>query len=560
MSISGSGNVSPATPDFDPSILMGRQAASAHAAKEASGASKATETSAAEQQALISSGTELDYVTDLQQSEGKYKKTLDKTSKSPKTKLKGNFSKVRAGTKGFLTGFGTRASRISARKAENNGEGMSMIPSQMEYVKKKGNRVSPEMQNFYLGASGLWSPTSDVSSITENCLGATALSTTPLLTTMQDPVSIEHLSSGEITALASFNPNVRTASLNEQTINAWTEARLGGEMVSTLLDPNIETSSLLRRAPTVSNEGMVDVSDMGNQTTSLSMEGLVNTVVDDPASAEEEKKTGELSLEEMAAMAKMMAALLSSGQGMAVFIASSTPSSGLTQFPEPKFSGTIPHHFSKKEDNETIWGLDSQIGSIAFDTRRENNASPLPTTSLHEEASYRFPVGEAPLDVNEIPFAIQHSTVFSKETANTEQALIQNESLGEIPVSAEVVGQDTVSSAYQFPSHLGMAVLASVPLSTEDYKTAVEHRKGPGGPPDPLIYQYRNVAVDPAIIFQSPSPFSVSSRFSVQGKPEAVAVYNDDQEEAAGGNRDSDEGKDQEQDKTRETEDAGGDS
>lgn len=129
MSISGSGNVSPATPDFDPSILMGRQAASAHAAKEASGASKATETSAAEQQALISSGTELDYVTDLQQSEGKYKKTLDKTSKSPKTKLKGNFSKVRAGTKGFLTGFGTRASRISARKAENNGEGMSMIPS-----------------------------------------------------------------------------------------------------------------------------------------------------------------------------------------------------------------------------------------------------------------------------------------------------------------------------------------------------------------------------------------------------------------------------------------------
>lgn len=73
-----------------------------------------------------------------------------------------------------------------------------------------------------------------------------------------------------------------------------------------------------------------------------------------------------------------------------------------------------------------------------------------------------------------------------------------------------------------------------------------------------MIYQYRNVAVDPAIIFQSPSPFSVSSRFSVQGKPEAVAVYNDDQEEAAGGNRDSDEGKDQEQ--TRETEDAGGDS
>ena len=558
MSVFGSGNVSPATPDFDPSILMGRQAASTNAAKEASGASQAKETSAAEQQALISSGAETDYITDLQQAEGKYKKTLDKTSKSPKAKLKGNFSKVRAGTKGFLIGFGTRASRISARKAEANGEGMSMIPSQMEYVKKKGNRVSPEMQNFYLGASGLWSTTSGVSSITENRLGATSLSAISSVATLHDPVSVEKLSASEITTLASFNPTVRAASLNEQTINAWTEARLGGEMVSTLLDPNIETSSLLRRAPSVGNEGMVDVSDMSNQTASASMEGLVNSVVQDPTSLEEEKKKEQLSLEEMAAMAKMMAALLSSGQGMAFFVASSTEGLGATQFPEPKFSGTIPHHFAKKERKGELWEDSSRLGSISFNAQEKTSAVFLPTTSLHEEASYRFPLGEAPWDVNELPFAVQHSASFIEQNANTEQDLIQDESTGMISVSAEIVGQDTISSAYQFPSHLGMAVLAPIPISTEDYQTIVEHRKGPGGPPDPLIYQYRNVAVDPAIIFTAPSPFSVSSRFSVQGKPEVFAAY-DDSQESAGDNR-GDKEQEQEQDKANKTEDAGGDS
>jgi hypothetical protein len=558
MSVFGSGSISPATPDFDPSIFMGKQAESANTAKESVGASRAKESSAAEQQAAISSGTELDYVTDLQQSEGKYKKTLDKTSKSPKTKLKGNFSKVRAGTQGFLTGFGTRASRISARRAEANGEGMSMIPSQMEYVKKKGNRVSPEMQNFYLGASGLWSQTSQVSSITEKHLGATALSSTPSLTALHSPLAIEQLSDGEITALASFNLNARASYLDPHTISAWTEARLGGEMISTLLDPNIETSSLLRRAPTVSNEGMIDVSDMNKQTESLSMVGLVNSVVDDPVSVVEEKKKDELSLEEMAAMAKMMAALLSSGEGMAFFVASSTSGLGVTQFPEPKFSGTIPHNFTKKETNQDIWEESSRIGNLSFNPRGSGNTVSLSATSLHEEASYRFPKGDSPWDVNELPFAVQQSAMFKAPYANIEQDLIQDTSVGVVSVSADTVGQDTISSAYQFPSQLGMSVLSPIPLSTADYKAVLEHRKGPGGPPDPLIYQYRNVAVDPAIIFQSISPFSVSSRFSVQGKPEVFAAYDDDQESSGGNSGEGEQ--DQDQDKANKTEDAGGDS
>ena len=560
MSVSGSGNVSPATPDFDPSILMGKQAASANAAKESSGAARPSETSSAEQQAIISSGVELDYVSDLQQSEGKYKKTLDKTSQSPKAKLKGNFSKVRAGTQGFLTGFGTRAARISARKAEANGEGMSMIPSQMEYVKKKGNRVSPEMQNFYLGASGFGVQSSDISPTTESSLGATSLSASPSLTSLHDPVSVEHLSAGEVTALASFNPTIRAASLNEHTIKTWTESRLGGEMVSSLLDPNVETSSLLRRAPTVNNEGMIDVSDMGNQSASVSMEGLVNSVVDEPSSAEGEKKKEELSLEEMAAMAKMMAALLSSGQEMTFFVASSTPGTGSTQFPAPKFSGIIPHNFSKKERVEDIWGQDVSSKSISFDTREERSVIPLPTTGLHEEASYRFPMGESPWDVNEIPFAVQQSAVFPAENTNVSQDWVPKESAEKFNVSAEKSGNDVISSAYQFPSHLGMAALAPTPLSVNDYKKEVDHRKGPGGPPDPLIYQYRNVAVDPAIIFQTPSPFSVSSRFSVQGKPGVFAVYDDNEQESSGDHDGGSEEQDQNQDKTRETEDAGGDS
>ena len=66
------------------------------------------------------------------------------------------------------------------------------------------------------------------------------------------------------------------------------------------------------------------------------------------------------------------------------------------------------------------------------------------------------------------------------------------------------------------------------------------------------------MAVDPAIIFTAPSPFSVSSRFSVQGKPEVFAAY-DDSQESAGDNR-GDKEQEQEQDKANKTEDAGGDS
>ncbi|EPP37159.1 hypothetical protein CP8484711_1042A, partial [Chlamydia psittaci 84-8471/1] len=142
MAISGNSSISPPGPDkWDPAI-MGKQPESLSGPKE-SIFSETKEASVKKQEAMIQSGASANYETELQINEGKYRKALEQASSSPKSKLRGAFSKVRASVQGFLSGFGTRASRISARRAEADGEGRSMLPSDMEMVSKKGNRISP---------------------------------------------------------------------------------------------------------------------------------------------------------------------------------------------------------------------------------------------------------------------------------------------------------------------------------------------------------------------------------------------------------------------------------
>ncbi|EPP31828.1 hypothetical protein CPC197_0576B, partial [Chlamydia psittaci C1/97] len=145
------------------------------------------------------------------------------------------------------------------------------------------------------------------------------------------------------------------------------------------------------------------------------------------------------------------------------------------------------------------------------------------TSSLsidHSESHYRFPRNPFPEDY--IPNLSKDGTANFSALSNTEAVFLpipEENSFPRYEASAELTGYDTISSAYLFPAHQGMSLLAPLPRSLSEYKHQIEKRKGPGAPPDPLIYQYRNVAIDPPLIFRAPQPFASSSRLGVQGKP-----------------------------------------
>ncbi|WP_348663998.1 hypothetical protein [Chlamydia vaughanii] len=546
MAISGNSNISPSGPNnWDPSI-SGKQPEPLPGAKESvfSGTKAA---SSSKQEALVKSGATANYETDLTINEGKYKKTQEKASSSPKSKLRGAFSKVRAGVQGFLSGFGTRASRVSARWAEANGEGRSMLPSDMDIVKKKGNRISPEMQGFYLDASGFTGTSSDISKLSLESLQATSLST-PLLS-----ASREDISASETSSVASFGSFQMARSVTPETVNSWTVSRLGGEMVSTLLDPNIETSSLLRRASVVGNEGMVDLSNLDQATLSTDMRsasaskntkiidsgrdaGTVEEITVDASgvlkeSAEEAEKKEVSSdvLKEQMALAKMRASLLASGVPVSVYASSESGwASSATSFPPPKISGTISQNYSDTSKHVSPGIADSK-GDTHFSPLEKSMGmvKSLPTSESRSENSYRFP--EDPVSRADSMLPSEGASSFS-ETKVAERVFFpvpEENPSPEYVASAMDTGSDTISSSYLFSSHQGMALLAPLPRSTSEYKEHLEKKKGPGGPPDPLIYQYRNVSIDPPLVLRPPQPFASSSRFSVQGKPEAASVHDD---------------------------------
>ncbi|MEF9497194.1 hypothetical protein [Chlamydia sp. 04-14] len=545
MSISGNSNISPSGPDkWDPAI-MGKQPESLSGPKE-SVFSETRETSSRKQEAMIQSGASANYETDLQINEGKYRKTQEKASSSPKSKLRGAFSKVRASVQGFLSGFGTRASRISARKAEADGEGRSMLPSDMEMVSKKGNRISPEMQGFYLDASGISDTSSDVSMLSLESLRSTSLASFS--------ISREEISASETSSIASFGSfQMARMSITESTVTAWTVNRLGGEMISTILDPNIETSSLLRRASLVGNEGMVDLSDLENRNLSTDMRaentskntkiidsgrdaGKVEDldlegsgILETSAKEAEKKESREDLLKDQLALAKMMESLLSSGAPASVYVPLGTWSGEGTSFPPPKFSGTITQSYNDKSEHSPM-GISSNQGHTDFSSidKSENVVKNFPLFADHSEKPYRFPAN--PSSSDSIPDLGNEGTVSFSALLDNDPVFLPVPEENPEPkydASAGSTGFDTVSSAYLFSSHQGISLLAPLPRSLSEYKHEVEKRKGPGAPPDPLIYQYRNVAIDPPLIFRPPQPFASSSRLGVQGKPEAASVHDD---------------------------------
>ncbi|WP_284441543.1 hypothetical protein [Chlamydia gallinacea] len=559
MVISGSGNISPSGPNpWDPSVA-GKQPESMEGTKKSVFSDVKEATSTSKQEALAVSGQTAMYETEKTINEGKYKKTQEKASTSLKSRLRSKFSKIGASIQGFLSGFGTRASRVSARIAESNGEGRSMLPSSIGMVDKKNNRISPEMRGFYLDASGLGKSSSDISRLSVDSLQSTSLAS--------GWVSSGSISASESSAIASFGPVQTTRAVTSDVVNYWTGSRLGGEMISSLLDPNVETSSLLRRASLIENEGMVDLADLSQENFSTSMHkssALKNTkvlttgedagkvesleidssygIVQQSIKENEKKEMQEDLLKEQMAMAEMMASLLTSGASSTVYVPGSFLSSSGTRFPPPRISGTIAKSFYDKKTHLAP-GIEKVKSQTDFsfggrDPGREDGSLVLGSRS---ESSYRFP--REVITTEEETVNHEQSTVFLNDRTvnNIFDPVPEQSSLEKYDASAASSGMNTVSSAYLFSAERGVAFLAPTPVSLDEYKYEIDHHKGPGGPPDPLIYQYRNVAIDPPLVLRPPQPFTYSSRFVVQGKPEASSVH-DDGGGFSGGGSDSDQG------------------
>lgn len=554
MTVSGSGGVTPNGEGWDPSIM-----ADVHTSPSNPASASSVDANPSMQE-LVSSGVGGDYAASLYLNKGRYRKTQEKTSNSLSTRLRSSFSKIKANTQSFLKTFGTRASRISARMAERSGEGASLLPSNMDLVRSKGNRISPDMQAFFLDASGFSNQNFQVKDLTTESLGSTAIG--PAMDSSAYLAAEDSLATGAATtALAVTQMQRQITNVSQETVNAWTVSR-GSEMLSSLLDANVESSSLLRRAPTILQEGMIDLSStsqesqsafLGNNlfneedvisgypsenSSSLLLQSLTTANKTSSKETEEEQVIPE---EIAAALAKMMSSVLTSGKAAPVYTAQSAVGGAQKTGANMRFSGTVSHAYLNHSESHVE--RENRRDSAFSQGHHETGI----VTDLHKEAPQRFfnARGEshAGLGNNNSVFGFSvlgnHGNNNHPIPAHGREALYNSEHL--------------LGSAFLFSSQTGISVLLPVSRSMSEYKQKLDAFKGPGGPPDPLIYQYRNVSIDPPLVLNPPTVFGSSTRFFIQGKPEAAGVFDDqdDSQGSSGGDEDQErEGKNKERSKT----------
>ncbi|WP_201457150.1 hypothetical protein [Chlamydia sp. 17-3921] len=547
MSISSGGNVS-GSGNIDPAFL-GRQEDPSIGKKSA--LSETSSTAIEKQEGVVKSGAMASYGTELQVKEAKYRETQKKSSTSSKNRLKGTFSRVKAGVQGFLKGFGSRSSRISARQAEARGEGSSMLPTDMAFAKKKGNRVSPEMMGFFLDSVNMGESSSDISMLSLDSLKSSSLRSYP---------PDENIDVSETSSKTSFGSFQRAATpFNEETTNLWTRARLGGEIVSSLLDPNAETSSLVRRSVSAV-EGMLDISNIKKEEASTAMEPLSSPystrsknilttqssdpepieednktvsshkLMEDTMKAEDKKRSREQQQEDQEMLARAMAGLLLKSTSGGVYVATGSPwSSPSTKFPPPKISGIVSHRSLSRKSNKVPEEGRKTSSDFSSSRKLGRSTMDIPKEAFHSsESTYRFSENfrnpDDPFRKEEVKaseFSLSESVSRSSSPVPLDSTFPRESGIG------GPLGNDAVSSLYQFDSQRGVSLLAPTLRSVKEYKDLLEEHKGPGGPPDPLVYQYRNISVEPPIIFRSPLPYGGSSRSAIQGKPEASGVHDD---------------------------------
>lgn len=557
MTVSGNGGVTPNGEGWDPSIMADVRTSPSNPASTSSVNANPS------MQELVSSGVGGDYAASMYLNKGRYRKTQEKTSTSLSTRLRSSFSKIKANVQSFLKTFGTRASRISARMAERSGEGASLLPSSMELVRAKGNRISPDMQAFFLDAAGFSNQTFQVKDLTIESLGSSALGRSVMDSGAYLAAEDSLATGAATTALAVTQMQRQITNVSEETVSAWTVSR-GSEMLSSLLDANVESSSLLRRAPTISEEGMVDLSLISQESQSAflansllneedilsrypienSSSSLLQSLASQTGNKTSSKETEEEQVipeEIAAALAKMMSSVLTSGKAAPIYTAQSVVGGTSKTGANMRFSGTISHAYLNQSESHVE--RESRRDSV-FSQRNEGTGI---ITDLHKEAPHRF-FGASGGD----------SVGLGKDHSASGFSVMGNHGNNNRPISthgreALYNSEHLMSAAFLFSSQTGMSVLLPVSRSMSEYKQKLEEFKGPGGPPDPLIYQYRNVSIDPPLVLNAPTVFGSSTRFFIQGKPEAAGVFDDQDDSQGSSDRDEDqerEEKDQERSKT----------
>lgn len=534
MSVSGSGNVSPSGANWDPNI-MGKSTDASHEPQEGRSLNTFDQGSltTSSSQAFALSGAAFDYESEVQINESKYKKTQDKTL-SVKNKLRGQFSKAQASVRGFLSGFGSRASRVSARKAEIKEGGRSYLPSNTEIVNSKGNRISPELRSFYLQASGVNSQPVDIQTLSYRPTAVHSFSSSSF-----HPVDIQGIDLHSLNALLMASHKTQ---LHEDTINLWLMARLGGEMISILLDPNVETSSLLRRASTVGNESLDDLvlmsrNSIGSQIARRSLpnedDGVkqsenssASTQKTETSEKTEVKKEGKDDASEKLLGLSKMASLLLATPSSETFTPYSLVSVDSGKTFAPVSSSSIIRTFKSKHQPLGIAKRSSQA-SFYSSTNQQTQVVVRTSEALRMESPYRFPLNQE--DVTAVQRRNDVSSFIVVERNSDVAYSLPHTSLiyMQYNASAEDLNGEIIISSFHFSVERGVSLLPEAPVSAQKYLNLLQAHKGPGAPPDPLIYQYRNVSIDPPIILRSLQPFASSSRLQVQGKPEAASVHDD---------------------------------
>lgn len=501
----------------------------------------------------IDSGVLADYLSESQVSQGRYE-NLGSGTKS----LKFPTSRVKSESKAFSSSFGSRKSRASANRSKYRGDGIASLPSTLPMVQGR-NKLSPEMQSFYLSASGLRNSDTDMVQIqdydqvntSDHSLGVSHLSPLHGLELEVLLPSLDQNSLHEyIASHSSVHQEVIDVHQLDHKCDMWTIARMGGEEVSVLLDANVESSSLIRRATTIdTNILQLDSSyDDGGfvsfDSIDTSYQGSANTSKDSEVVDGETHEDANSELEGDIIMNWMFLESVPPGgfpvlAGLGVFGADSkrlfdidtskTVSSSYvfssrsrapqkekmtSSFPPSDVSDTrldAPRYIQESSEpvyDRGLWGVSSH--SLNMDEHARNNMEIGVSRFVYHVNSH-----------NDSYDPREFSFVFSKKNYDV------NIPAGNQDQPAKNEAVPTISSSFHFSSQSGSAMLFDLPESLDDYKVRLDRTPGRHAPPDPLVYQYRAVGIDPPIILNPPGGAWASSRLVVMNTPEAEGVYED---------------------------------
>ncbi|WP_213319031.1 hypothetical protein [Chlamydiifrater volucris] len=559
--ISGGGMSPMGGPNWDPNMMGGAEKSS----EEVNDAehldtidtidisSDKTDSAAAtgkKQEAVVRSSSSLEHFSETQLNKRKLEKTHEKMGAF--SKLKQSMNKMKSGMKAFLSGFGSKGASVSMKKAKASGEGTSLIPSDIPESYGKSSDMSPRMMDFYLDASGM--PRSGEGGIEFNPYVTQISSDFGISNPIFDHKSISLEDVAASSSLFSSSKPVMRPDNPELIYSSWTAKRLGGEAISKLIDPNTETSSLLRRSPLLGMDGTIDfvlpdakttssasfsrhlvssdervgeISSRGEEVTLETGEAVEELSENEQKKDLAEKITKE-QIENQKAKEKLLLSAIPPGGFPYVGNTSSFSSGGFYKFRLPKGSGS--------QNSSGVLGKEVHLREDGFDIHKSSGKSKkfssrvVDNDALEIEkkedswSSQRFKHLEN-TNSSSSNFRYKEENFLEHSIAVSGGSISFSRNSSEVPL--ERTSAITCSS-YLFSSCQGMAFQLPPPKSKSEYIKELNDIPGRNSPPDPLIYQYRNVAIDPALVLKPHTPYGEgSSKMSIQGKPEAASAHND---------------------------------